>query len=425
MGCRCMTTGSKTQDDRIVVVNHQLYGDGTDTPLGTGLVGNYYTKSWTGTNYPSTKPTYEHFSLRLPNGRIIKRKRRTDVPTRRKTEDHPYSCSIQSTRNSTSTLSVDRAYSDFGPPQRWVWYHDNTKYSTALQDYGQPTSVDANSEWNSNDDIALLGKLREKIAGSDFNAGVFLGEGREALKMIFNSATRIFKAYKAVRRGNVLLAARELSVPKPTKAHKAASANWLELQYGWLPLVKDAHAAAEFLAKMLEFPLVQTYKVRRKKPLVIVFGNSSLANTGVGYTRKQIIARLTEADAVGLSGLTDPASIVWELTPFSFVADWFIPIGNYLAARSLAQALTGSFVITKTRMFDWGYSRVFSQVIPPNFATSYETQGFKRMDLVLDRTVSTSLSVPLPSFKSLADVPSWKRTANSVALLTQLFSKHR
>lgn len=29
-------------------------------------------------------------------------------------------------------------------------------------------------------------------------------------------------------------------------------------------------------------------------------------------------------------GLTNPAAIAWELVPFSFVVDWFIPIGNFL-----------------------------------------------------------------------------------------------
>ena len=33
-------------------------------------------------------------------------------------------------------------------------------------------------------------------------------------------------------------------------------------------------------------------------------------------------------------GLTDPLGIAWELTRLSFVADWFVPIGAWLQARS-------------------------------------------------------------------------------------------
>jgi hypothetical protein len=30
------------------------------------------------------------------------------------------------------------------------------------------------------------------------------------------------------------------------------------------------------------------------------------------------------------SGFTNPVSLAWELLPFSFVVDWFLPIGPYL-----------------------------------------------------------------------------------------------
>jgi hypothetical protein len=40
------------------------------------------------------------------------------------------------------------------------------------------------------------------------------------------------------------------------------------------------------------------------------------------------------------------------------------------------------------------------------------------------RTVSTNLSVPLPNFKPLGKVASWKHCANSVALLVQKFGSH-
>lgn len=31
-------------------------------------------------------------------------------------------------------------------------------------------------------------------------------------------------------------------------------------------------------------------------------------------------------------GLTNPAEVAWEVVPFSFVIDWFIPVGNFLSS---------------------------------------------------------------------------------------------
>lgn len=38
-------------------------------------------------------------------------------------------------------------------------------------------------------------------------------------------------------------------------------------------------------------------------------------------------------------GLTNPLAVVWELIPFSFVIDWFLPIGESLSRTSLPRAL--------------------------------------------------------------------------------------
>jgi hypothetical protein len=39
-------------------------------------------------------------------------------------------------------------------------------------------------------------------------------------------------------------------------------------------------------------------------------------------------------------GLTSPVALAWELVPFSFVVDWFLPIGPMLGAFSAFQGLT-------------------------------------------------------------------------------------
>jgi len=287
-----------------------------------------------------------------------------------------------------------------------------------------------NPGWSNNDDIALIGKLREKVAGSDFNMGVFLGEGREALSMIAGNATKLFKAYSLVKQGNIIGAAAALATTKSKglvkspflkfdpSLKKSPAKLWLELQYGWLPLIKDVQGGAEFLGKLLNFPMVQTYKVRTKKKWAKCDNPDNYTNFYFdGKTTGQLIAKLTEVNPYQLSGLLDPASVAWELTPFSFVADWFIPIGNYLAARSLASALTGTFVTTKTvRIFGEadGLKNTDNGIVKTIYTA--QPRGFYRT-ITVDRTVSTSLQVPLPNFKTLDKIASWKHCANAVALL--------
>jgi hypothetical protein len=40
------------------------------------------------------------------------------------------------------------------------------------------------------------------------------------------------------------------------------------------------------------------------------------------------------------SGISNPALVAWELVPFSFVADWFVPVGDWLKQLDALLGLT-------------------------------------------------------------------------------------
>lgn len=396
---------------------------GSTTVFGTYPIGNYFKKVWTGADYPVTKPQYEKIYWRDPYlGKLHVYKRRLDKPVRTKIDYHNYTCSITSNSDGWGQYT----YTEFGGSYTEVRVLTTTEY-------GAGYSSLASSEWTSNDTIALQGKLREAVAGSDFNMAVFLGESHQALQLISNSATRIFKGLKLVKRGNIVGAAYALGGGKAVKrlspraiASKTPAQAWIELQYGWLPLLGDAHGAAQFLAKQLEFPLVKTYVVRKKKNLKLTATGGTLRASAHGETRAQIIARLSEASVAQLSGLLDPASVAWELLPWSFAIDWFIPIGSYLAARSLASSLTGEFVTTISRKASGTFTiPLTSPGIPPNYV--YRTDKLStatRSQVDVTRTCSTTLVVPTPNFKTLDSALSWRHCANAIALLTNLTGNH-
>lgn len=280
--------------------------------------------------------------------------------------------------------------------------------------------------WGPNEDIALLGKLREEIAGSDFNAAVCLAESSEALSMIANSARRIAKSIMFARKGNfheAMAAIAGSRSPKTGRRHKqkdVAANNWLEVQYGWLPLLKDAESGARFLGSVLGGPLVREVRARKKFTHQVTNGGDVYTSfpNGVATTKGQIIALLTEVDTISMAGLYDPLSVVWEKTPYSFVVDWFVPIGQFLSARSLGQSVKGTFVTTKK--FDFNSGHPVWVGAGPNFrCVGGDLQSFTIKRWNFSRSVSTSLNVPLPGFKDFEKVASWRHCTNALALLAQ------
>lgn len=418
-----MTMGSVTLDGRYAV----------DDPIfGKSKIGRYLDRNWSGGDRPpktrlETKvltlrrwhPSKVYFnrktgayrvSRKLVVSSVVKTYRVRNRLTAAQIEaPHPYSMSRNEWNNplifvkQTGIANAPIYQGGF----REIW--------------SEPTG----SGWSSNDDLALLGRLREAVAGSSFNAGVFLGEMTESLDMIRDSALKIGASIRAARKGNFKKAFQLVTGSVPprrdvrSRSHTkdVVANNWLELQYGWLPLMSDAADAAAFLATALNGPL--TFKARasykRSSPLTnmgpVLYGGQKC------YARGQYIAYLREKNYPELSGLVSPSSIVWELVPYSFVIDWFAPIGAYLDARSLIGSLTGTFV---------NYTKYVLEVSGASIKPGYWTYAGGDLSSVqlsrvqFSRAVSTSLSVPTPELKSLKSVASWRHCANALALLSQL-----
>lgn len=285
---------------------------------------------------------------------------------------------------------------------------------------------------NDNDQLKLVGRLIDQLQGSDFNMSVFLGEGHQTLGMLADTAIRVRKAISHARRLDVLGAARSLfegtnrqplrrhdwrlNKPGATSAHNSANL-WLELQYGWKPLLNDAYGMAQSLAHAMLTPFTQTYRanVRRETSR-----SASAINFEWTYScdvyrmmRRSLIAKISEDENSGAAarlGLLDPELVAWELLPFSFVADWFIPIGQWMEMRAKAGRLHGTFITSDKQI---------------GFVANVERSGIPLEDFYcqvrFDRTISTTLKVPMPSFKPLDKVASWQHCANAVALATQMF----
>lgn len=203
-------------------------------------------------------------------------------------------------------------------------------------------------------DASLRAKLIEKAKGPEWSVPTFIGEGRESIGMIANAARTIASSYRDLRRGNLAGALGSLGIQGTASQRrryhrefgvnpKRAAANaWLAYTYGWKPLVNDVYRAAETMAESAERQANRVAEVRastnRDDHRIIpgfVMGISPAMTARKVWSQKESwrgVWRLepTQWDAWGSFGLLNPALVAWELLPFSFVVDWFLPVGRYL-----------------------------------------------------------------------------------------------
>lgn len=171
-----------------------------------------------------------------------------------------------------------------------------------------------------------------------------LFEGKQALMMVSKRALQIARAAQALRRGRLGDFVRELGVRRHPRTAAAmakvrrnatsASNTWLEFTFGWVPLVEDIGNAVGVLQQDFGF-------FRHKATVKALFqhsqewdGGSSHAFVGIssymiGATVKVINPNRFLANQLGF---VNPAKLAWDVLPFSFVIDWFLPVGKFLGS---------------------------------------------------------------------------------------------
>lgn len=115
---------------------------------------------------------------------------------------------------------------------------------------------------------------------------------------------------------------------------------WLTFHFGVEPLVRDIHLLLQYFEKPPK-PTVVRAKAQRKVKVTdtVNYGGVSplLRNmtTTYGVKLQASVIRINDGLATMSDfGLVNPLSIAWEIVPFSFVVDWFYPIGPYIASIS-------------------------------------------------------------------------------------------
>jgi hypothetical protein len=416
-----MTIGSVSHDSRVLA----------DTSDGNKYTGTVSVKVWNGQD--STRPPphrrvlHARFesSILKPNGKpyiipaYVERLHPPNIGKGR--EDHPLTSEYRSE-------SVETCY--YLPASIWG---ENPQFRGPYRSSmgpGQAFSLPDDRFFDDNDMITLINRLRSRMQGSDFDPAAFLATSGESLAMIAGTAKRVDEFYRLLRRGRISEAAHALTRQTRTKVrihpHSVPLpgvqelAKWqLELSYGWLPLLSDAYGAGGYVAHNTQLPQRRSYRVTLRRPIAAASvspPNYTFVHDS-SYCFGAIIARTAENfqfSVSHLAGLDDPAGMVWERLPWSFVADWFIPIQTYLQDRSFVQSVDGLFVTTtgyriKLRKLNW--------LASPGKTISGASGTYSADWLHFDRSISSLLEVPLPKLRSFLSVPSWRRALNAASLL--------
>lgn len=192
----------------------------------------------------------------------------------------------------------------------------------------------ANYETNVSESMATLTQTAD-----------MLGEAAIALASSLRSAVRFMRG----KPKDVVALLKSFSGSK--KARKrlrsrigaAATNEWLKYQYGWKPLMSDIWALHLSLKKQAEAPTNKSFYAR------VNVSQSETASTPAPWTAGAMMAAVGTIKAGAICridvditmptihylnslGLLNPLSLGWELIPFSFVIDWFLPIGQALSA---------------------------------------------------------------------------------------------
>jgi len=308
-------------------------------------------------------------------------------------------------------------------------------FNSGTTGYNVGFYFDSPLDWSSNDQLKLLNKLVQKVKSHDFNLAVNLGQLHQTVDLLASNLQKLGRAAIALKRGNFAVAARQLGItPRGTRLKTSdISGRWLELQYGWLPLLSDSFEAAKAFEAISNGPRTTTYRASSKLKQI---GNGSQSKTffDMPYQETYIRAIIYECvEEMGFArqlGLLDPLSVAWELTPWSFVVDWFIPIGSYIDLVNTVPFLKGRFLTVESRKRETaGAFALKSRFTDTHKQPPWDAEVFtgvlkkpivKYKQTQTSRTYSEALSVPLPGFQTSGAVHG-RRLWNAISLAQQRF----
>lgn len=230
-------------------------------------------------------------------------------------------------------------------------YRDDETYESSTR-IGENSFVFGNSgkirQFSSDDGSLALLRARAKSAGSEFNFGETLVEFGETVGLLNSALDRLYRSMSALSKGKFGKAlsimgdsSRSQKALRSLPVSKRISQGYLELSFGWLPMISDVHNATVAYTQGL---LSAGDRISKRSGSTQNGGMDLSNNTWAPEASASVSGVVRSNAVIGANlnnlGLANPLLMAWNKLPFSFLLDWFVPVSTILGALTAGAGLT-------------------------------------------------------------------------------------
>lgn len=205
----------------------------------------------------------------------------------------------------------------------------------------------------------------ENLRQNRMENGENVGQLKQTLHEIAGASITVARSYIALKNGRFRDLAKILGLnPKDVYGGRTLTDLWLSIQYGWKPLLSDIHTGIGLATKGFRDPNSRFIRAAGRAhdthSKVQPYGDHEFRwDTNARFQAIYYYTVGNETlDGLDSLGLLNPLSIAWELVPFSFVADWFVPVGSFLSSLTASAGLNFTAGMVSRRVdVDYYYRR--------------------------------------------------------------------
>jgi hypothetical protein len=302
-----------------------------------------------------------------------------------------------------------------GPHPNWGSNVVSGDFSSWVENRVPDPSASLDADLASMRNIAL-NKAMARIVAPSMQSGEALNDLAQTISMLKNP----FKGARTLLAKMAKYRSAHLG-KTAASALKASGNAWLEYRYGWKPLLMDADMIiSSALVKRdyqkdlrlvsraqenLSRDISQTFQLLGGLPRVDVCDGTvrvkrtMRASAGVIYCYRNSKSFHEMGKFFGTRP-RDLPSVLWEIIPYSFVADWFVGVGDWLQAVTPDPSIhfLGNWITTvddKEITFSDLKTTTYISVSPATTYYCYPT-GASKKSVIVSRTVNQSVAAAPP-----------------------------
>lgn len=274
-------------------------------------------------------------------------------------------------------------------PTPWMRHQRHTNVGVAIDNgkvisptifVGESASSDYPFSASAALERRIRSKLLTKIKGEKWNANVFAAElaktqsyFRSALERVVNATLALLRGRKQLLKRLARQGKRYLKKTRRRVVVKDVSGElsklWMEWRYAVCPVVYDVEDMLKALYAESVKPDIRRAASGDDEDFASYrhdkYSRYTVTSSTSGTARGRMVANFRvnkNAEAFKRLGLINLTSVLWEVTPLSFVVDWFIPVGEmlgHLDALAGVDVLSVTYALTvesKRSQAGFGYS---------------------------------------------------------------------